>query len=163
MFVTLFKSLVRPLLEYGHCVWQPMDKQLCKEIENVQRRATKQLSHLKDLTYPERLRNLKLPSLEHRRARGDMIETFKYLNGFYQTQRPTFERATTEQLRGHPMKLSKQRCRLKLRANYFSNRIVNTWNGLPASVVTAPSVDSFKRRLDDHWKDLPSLFNPTCQ
>ena len=163
MFVTLFKSLVRPLLEYGHCVWQPTDKQLCKEIENVQRRATKLLSHLKDLSYPERLRKLKLPSLEYRRARGDMIETFKYLNGFYQTQRPVFEKATTDQLRGHPLKLRKHRCRLNLRKNYFSNRIVNTWNDLPASVVTAPSVDSFKRRLDNHWKDLPSLFNPTCQ
>ena len=163
MFITLFKSLVRPLLEYGHCVWQPMEKQLCKDIENVQRRATKMLSHLKDLSYSETLKKLKLPSLEHRRARGDMIETFKYMNGYYDTERPLFEKTTSEQLRGHPLKLKKQRHRLNIRANYFSHRIVNTWNSLPASIVTAPSVDSFKRRLDNHWRDLPTLFNPTCQ
>jgi hypothetical protein len=40
-FVQLYKSLVRPLLEYGHCVWQPHSNTLCSEVDNVQRRATK--------------------------------------------------------------------------------------------------------------------------
>ncbi|RUS86052.1 hypothetical protein EGW08_006206 [Elysia chlorotica] len=40
-------------------------------------------SNLKDKSYPERLRKLKLPTLEHRRLRGDMIEVFKYLHGYY--------------------------------------------------------------------------------
>jgi len=30
-------------------------------------------------------------------------------------------------------------------------RITNVWNSLPFSVVTAPSVNSFKNRLDKHW------------
>ena len=50
-------------------------------IENVQRRATKQLPGLKNLTYSERLQKLKLPSLNFRRVRGDMIELYKILNG----------------------------------------------------------------------------------
>ena len=78
MFVQLFKGLVRPILEYGHCIWKPDEKKqkgLCADIERVQKRATKMLSQLKDLPYPERLRRLKLPSLEHRRKRGDAIET----------------------------------------------------------------------------------------
>jgi len=30
-------------------------------------------------------------------------------------------------------------------------RITNVWNSLPFSVVAAPSVNSFKNRLDKHW------------
>ena len=93
MVVQLFNSLVRPLLEYGHSIWQPDLKGLCKEIENVQKRATKLLSHLKEKPYGERLRASKLPSLEHRRLRGDMIEVFRYTNTFYNVQRPDFPKA----------------------------------------------------------------------
>ena len=64
-----------------HIIWQPMDKQLNKKVEYVQRRATKMLSHLKSRTYPKRLQKLKLPSLEQRRLKGDIIETYKYLHG----------------------------------------------------------------------------------
>ena len=78
-FVLLFKSLVRPIIEYGNVVWHPQFKYLQQEIEDVQRRATKLLSHLKDLSYSERLKKLGLPSLEHRRRRGDMLDVYKYL------------------------------------------------------------------------------------
>ena len=163
MFVQLFKSLVRPLLEYGHCIWQPENKGLCKEIENVQRRATKLLSHLKDKPYSERLELLKLPSLEHRRKRGDMIEVFKYINNVYEVKSPNFTRSKTNQLRGNSKKLEKPRSHTSVRLNYFSNRCINTWNSLPDSVVNAETINSFKNRLDDHWKNLPTVFNPTCQ
>ena len=162
MFVILYKSLVRPILEYGHCIWQPSEKGLCIELEKVQKRATKMLGHLKDKPYSDRLKKLKLPSLEYRRLRGDMIETYKYLHGHYDTEYPKFEKTTTTHLRGHSLKIAKQRTRLSIRSNFFSNRITNTWNNLPEQVITAPSVDSFKRRLDLHWKDLPTIFHPTC-
>ena len=38
-----------------------------------------------------------------------------------------------------------------IRKYSFSMRITNVWNSLPFSVVTAPSVNSFKNRLDKHW------------
>ena len=37
-------------------------------------------SQLKDLTYVERLKKLKLPTLVHRRRRGVMIQTFKIIH-----------------------------------------------------------------------------------
>ena len=40
------------------------------------------------------------------------------------------------------------------RQNFFSMRVVNSWNSLPELVVTAPSVNTFKGRLDAHWNDL---------
>ena len=52
-------------------------------VERVPRRATKQLPGMKDRPYPERLKILKLPTLVYRRARGDMIETYKLLHDKY--------------------------------------------------------------------------------
>ncbi len=63
MFVPLYKALVRVHLEYASSVWAPYKKKLIKNLENVQRRATKQLLGMKDKTYEERLRILNLPTL----------------------------------------------------------------------------------------------------
>ncbi|KAK7093942.1 hypothetical protein V1264_007621 [Littorina saxatilis] len=162
MFIQLYKSLVRPKLEYGHSVWQPHNKTLCAEVENVQRRATKLIPGLKDEPYCERLKALKLPSLEHRRLRGDMIDTFKYVHGMYEADRPHFEPISSRDTRGHSLKLGKDHCRLNVRSNYFSQRVVNTWNSLPEEAVTAPSVNSFKTRIDNFWRHSTSMYNPTC-
>ena len=167
IFVQLFKGLFRPLLEYGQCVWNPDEKNqkgLCSEVENVQRRATKMLGPLKDLPYPERLRRLKLPCLEHRRKRGDVIEVYKYLHGFYTVSRPDFHvaRNVMRSTRGNSLKLQKPRHHLNVQGNYFANRVVNLWNSLLDKVVTAPSVDPFKRRLDKHWAAQPSVYDPEC-
>ena len=48
-------------------------------MESVQRHATKQVNNLKDMSYPERLRKLNLPTLRFWRLRGDMIELYKIL------------------------------------------------------------------------------------
>ena len=83
VFLLLYKSLIRRQLEYAQTVWSPYKKKLIDAIEKVQRRATKVLPGMKNLPYEERLRKLNLPSMVYRRSRGDMIETFKILNGYY--------------------------------------------------------------------------------
>jgi hypothetical protein len=55
-------------------------------IESVQKRATKQIQGFHNLSYPERIKKLKLPTIAHRRIRGDMIETYKLIRPF----RPLF-------------------------------------------------------------------------
>ena len=78
-FLTLYKALVRPHLEYLYLV--SIQKRLILSIENVQRIATEIIKNIKHLTYEERLRYLDLPTLVNRRSRGDMIETYKIANG----------------------------------------------------------------------------------
>ena len=149
---TLYTSLVRPSLEYANAVWSPMYKKDAVAIENVQRRATKLVPKIKNLTYEERLKSLNLPSMYYRHARGDMIETFKFVKGIYKSQSPlTFD--TNTRTRGHKYKLRKERCRLQVRQNFFSNRVVDLWNNLPASVVESESVNTFKTKLDKYWRN----------
>ena len=73
----LYMTLVRPHLEYANTIWGPHYKEDQKMVENVQRRATKMISSIKNLPYEARLRYLNLPSLQHRRKRGDMIRPIK--------------------------------------------------------------------------------------
>ena len=108
MLPLLFKSLVRPHLEYGNLIWGPFNRADQKLVERVQRRATKLVPEIKHLPYQERLRHLNLPSLYHRRRRGDMIAVYQILNGGIDVQWNQFFRpAASTVTRGHEMKLLK--------------------------------------------------------
>jgi hypothetical protein len=151
----LFIALVRPHLEFANVVWSPMFQKDKDLIESVLRRATKVIQHLKDLSYEERLRHLKLPSMKYRRERGDMIEVYKFTHGLYSVNKELLELDRKQTgTRGHMFKLAKKRCRINMRQHFFSFRVVDKWNNLPAAVVEAPSLDSFKNRLDTHWATL---------
>ena len=82
-----------------------------------------------------------------------MIEAYKYMHGFYTTGSNLLQldRDKQTETRGHPFKLKKQYCGTSTRQNFFSFRIVQSWNSLPTPVVTAPSLNSFKARLDRVW------------
>ena len=149
----LFKSLVRPHLEYGNVIWGPFYKGDAEDVERVQRRATKGVPGLSSLTYEERLRKLKLPSLQHRRRRGDIIMTYKIITGKVNMKKEevfTFASNQTNR-KSHQYKLAKTKATKTARQNALSIRVVDDWNSLPAKVVSAESTDTFKRLLDEHW------------
>jgi len=72
-FVMLYKA--HSHLEYANAVWNPYKKGNIYVFEGVHRRATKLINSIKHLTYENKLKNLKLPTLKYRRARSDMIES----------------------------------------------------------------------------------------
>ena len=116
MFLNLYTSLVRPHVEYATSIWSPVYKKDIIQIENVQRRATRLVSNLKHLTYPERLKTLGLPTLECRRGRADMIQVYKILNNIDKVDKKSlFKMSTYQATRGHSQKIYKQRYRLKIR------------------------------------------------
>jgi hypothetical protein len=153
-FLILYKSYVRPHLEYCVQAWSPYLKQDIQVLEQVQRRATKMVSGLKDRSYESRLKVLGLTTLHQRRIRGDLIETFKILKGYEKVDASLFfkVRLSSHDLRGHCLTLQKQRCRLDVRQHSFSQRVVSEWNNLPADVIQATSVNAFKNRLDAWWE-----------
>jgi hypothetical protein len=85
-------------------------------IENVKRRETKQIPCMADLSYSDRLRQLKLPTLAYSRVRGDMIEMYKILTGKYDPEVSDFIDTIGESAtRGHAYKIYKIRTRLNIR------------------------------------------------
>ena len=151
----LYKTLVRPHLEYANVIWGPFNRADQRKVERVQRRATRLSRDVSHLSYRERLRALGLPSLYYRRRRGDMIQVYQIVHGGVDLENANFfvtsENRTT---RGHPWKLVKPRAVSRVRQHAFATRTVNDWNGLPTEVVNASSVNMFKARLDRHWADI---------
>ena len=148
-FSILYKTYVRPHLEYCVQVWSPNLIKDKKCLERVQRRATKLVRNIRKLPYETRLARLGLTTLEKRRKRGDLIETYKLLSGKEKVNKHNFfQYSTNHHLRGHRHKLYKERCRLGVRSHFFSQRVVDDWNRLPEHVVCAETTNCFKNRLD---------------
>ena len=106
----LYKSLVRPHLEYCMQAWSPHLRKCIDLLEGVQRRATRMLLRWDKHTYSDRLTICNLLTLKDRRPRWDLIQVFKILKGFdilnYQN---FFELDQDTSRRGHTLKLAKPR------------------------------------------------------
>jgi hypothetical protein len=159
-FRILYKSFVRPHLEYCVQVWSPYLKKDIHCLEQVQKRATKMIDGLKYKEYEQRLKIVGLQTLENRRIRGDLIEAYKIITSKENINVAEFFQFSEvgHELRGHRYKLSVQRSRLEVRKNFFSQRVVQHWNRLPEAVVEATSVNCFKAQLD-RWMKTQDMGN----
>ena len=131
LIIPLYKAIVRPHLEYCIQAWSPYLRKDIDMLEKIQRRATKLIPGLGDLTYYEdRLKECGLTTLETRRLRGDQIEVFKTLNGYENIDSNIFflEIKESKITRGHNYTLVKKQSRLDVRKYSFSQRTINIWN-----------------------------------
>jgi len=164
-FKQLFTSIVRPHLEYGAPIWNPHHRKLIDTIEKVQRRATKQLPPMSELSYKERLKLLQLPTLEYRRYRGDMIEAYKLSHKLYDEKAAEGllnycnKEDTQYRIRKHRYTLCKEKWSKDVKRFSFKNRISNQWNNLPEAVVNSPTLNTFKNRLDKLWEQNDVMYD----
>ena len=140
----LYKSLVRPHLDYCIQAWRPYKQKDIDLLESIQRRMSRIIPELRHLDYPGRLRILKITNLETRRVRADLLEVFKIINGLDSEDGKT---------RGHPYKIHKLHSRLDMRKYSFTQRIVNDWNRLPGSAVMSASVNQLKGHIDKYLRN----------
>jgi len=153
--VTLWVSHIRPLLDFASPVWNVGYLGDLAKMEALQRRWTREVRGLAGVEYPHRLRRLGLFSVKGRLLRADLIKVWKAFNSEIDVGLGAmFERLFHPATRGHNLKLSVPRCRSEISRRFFNVRVVPTWNSLPATVVEAESVHSFKTRLDAHLEDV---------
>ena len=151
LIVPLYKAIVRPHLEYCIQAWSPYLRKDIDMLDKIQRRATKRIPGLRDLSYEERLKECGLTTLETRRLRGDQIEVFKILKGYENIDSNIFFKIKEDKItRGHNFTLVKKQSRLDVRKFSFSQRSINVWNKLSTECVHASSVNVFKNRIDKY-------------
>ena len=161
-FRRLYVAFVRPHLEYCQSAWSPHLRKNSDALEKVQMRATKLVDGLSGLDYSERLKQINLPTLVHRRQRGDMIEVYKHFNSYDgETLSPTFN-PRGRPSRQHKFQLHQPKSNDGVRGaqtNSFYHRVAPIWNDLPKRVVEAETIDEFKKNLDEYWDDDPLKYN----
>jgi len=151
----LYSTLVRPHLESCVQLWSPQHKKDMDLLERVERRATEMIRGLEHFSLEEKLRELGLFSLEKRRLWGDLIAAFQYLKGAYRKGGENiFCRACCDRTRSNGFKLKEGKFRLDIRKNFYTMRVVKHWNRLPREAVEAPSLETFKARLDKALSNL---------
>ena len=96
VLVPLYKTFVRPRLEYAAAAWNPWLQKDCDVLEKVQQRLVRMLSDARGTTYEERLNAAGLTSLGDRRRRGDLIEAFKTMRGMNRVERDSWFRVQEE-------------------------------------------------------------------
>ena len=164
----LFKTFVRPKLEFCSCVWSPWTDMDCELLEKVQKRAVRMMSDVRGETYEQKLKDAGLVLLKERRSRGDMLEVFKVIKGIDKVRKEQWfkmvegeQRMTRQNARVNERGTAERRenvlegesFNLEVRRNFFNVRIVKVWNGLPENVKKAETVNGFKMQIDAYMEN----------
>ena len=143
-----FLSFVRPILETNSIIWSPKNAEFIDKIERVQRSFLSKVEGFKSLSYSNRLSNLSLHSLQHRRHISDLIFFYKLhtgrvicnLDNYFNYKAPAFTR-------GYALKLDYPKVSHDFARRFFNYRIVELWNKLPSSALTCGTVEAFRNCL----------------
>ena len=147
---SVFITHVRPIIEWCSVVWFTGYVGDCKNLEKVQRRWTKRVDGLREVSYDLRLAKLDLFSVRGRLLRNDLKMVWKILHGLYPALGGLFQLNTSGITRGHSLKLYVPDRSGDVRSRFFSVRVLEVWNKLPEHVVSSSSIDVFKRGLDQY-------------
>ena len=156
-FIGLYKTFVRPHLDYCAQVWSPWTLGDREILEAVQRRAVGMVTNLRGRTYEERLAELGMVTLEKRRERGDLIQAYKILSGkdqvdphtWFQYMEPREVGTSTRAASGF-LNVVRNEGKTDIRRNFWSVRVCDPWNRLPDEVKGQATTNSFKNALDNH-------------
>jgi hypothetical protein len=141
-------TYIRPTLEYASSIWSPYLLKDIHVIERVQKFFTRRLLKKLNLNYTERLTQLNLESLETRRIKADLLETYKHVNNIGNRKLETFFKLSKNPYKANSMNLYIEYSRLDLRKHWFSSRIAPIWNSLPENVKKLKSETTFKHELE---------------
>jgi len=162
----LFKSLVRPKLEYCCPVWSPTKIEDIKAIESLQRTFTSKISGLQHLSYWDRLERLNMMSLQRRRERYLIIHMWKIrmnqvpndLNiRFHYNDRLGLKALVPKSPQSHVGSTYQ---------NSFAVKGPRLWNMLPKDFTLMDDLESFKTNLDRlllSFKDTPPIASSEIQ
>ena len=153
----LFKTYVRPRLEYASPLWSPHLVKHITKIEAVQRTVTSQIQGMENFNYWERLQRLDILSLQRRRERYQIIHIWKISQGlipndlkleFYETSRYGLKCK-------RPKYNQRHRYISTLKFNSFTSNGPALFNIVPVQVKKSQTLNTFKSRLQTFLTSFP--------
>ena len=124
----------------------------------MQHRATRLVRSIKKRSYDERIKVLKLATLETRRKRGDLIKFYKIINKLDGIKRSNELVEINRGVNSRPAGNTRSQgvcfhaetgAKIStVRDNFFTNRAMPLWNDLPVKVKEARTLNSVKAGLD---------------
>ena len=145
--LNIYLANIRPKLEYASTLWNTGYAGDLRKLERVQRRWTRKMRGLENLSYPERLHRLNLFSVKGRLLRADLIMVWKIFNSKCAISPEQLFVMSSFTYRGHNLKIYKPIIRLDIRKRSFACRIIADWNALSTTTVNSLTVESFKKHL----------------
>ena len=156
--VTLFKSIVLPILEYACQLINPKSLNLVNKLEKVQRSFTKHIAGMFDLPYEDRLQQLKLYSLQRRRDRYQIIYIWKIMKSLVANlDPPPIAVSTSSRLGRMCVKSTVPRGHTgTLVYNSFRSNGIRLFNSFPRAIrnITETDVNIFKQNLDHYLQSV---------
>ena len=162
LMLTLWKTLVLPILDYCSQLWCPVRTGLIQEIEDIQKSFTRKIRCGKYGDYWERLNFYGLYSLQRRRERYRIIYTWKILENLVPNVGESKVQSRSSIRHGRvcvvPRPLRNASTKVQgLVDSSFSVHGGNLFNALPKSIRNLTNVDlpTFKRKLDGYLSSIP--------
>ena len=156
LMLTMWKSLVLPILDYCSQLWSPMKVGEIQEIEDIQKSFTRRI-HIQDRgDYWNRLKTLGLYSLQRRRERYKIIYVWKIMENIVPNLPNDDSKIQPVLSTRHGRfckvpKVSTSHCKIKtLREGSFCVNGANLFNALPKNIRDLTGIDvlEFKKKLD---------------
>jgi hypothetical protein len=148
-FMRLYKTYVRPHLEFATPAWAPWGEMDIECLEKVQKKAVGMVSGLASHIYEQRLAELGMETLAERRHQADMLQMHKILHksdkvksdGWFAMARDG-ERAT--RATADPFNVRIPAPRLEVRRHFFTQRAPESWNRVPPALKSAATAKAFR-------------------
>ena len=148
--IEIYKTLIRPHLEYAASVWAPHLARDIAKLEGVQKFALRMASHNWSASYQDLLTEFSLPSLERRRYMTRLIFLYKIINdlcyfpsGLISHREPHSYNTRTF----HSLSLLQPFTHSKYYLHSFVPKTIADWNSLPSIITFSSSLSSFKSSL----------------
>ena len=149
--LTLFKAVVRSVLEYACQLWSPGTVNLITKLEKMQRSFTKYIFNMYELTYENRLKDLNLYFIQRKKDRYQINYVWKILKEKVTNLNSPTVTNSSGRLGRLCIKKHVTSDRIgSIAHNSFRWRAIRLFNSLPKSVRNIRDVDIsvFNRSLD---------------
>ena len=148
---SIFTTYILPHITYGLSLWSPQYQKDIVLIESIQRRFTRMIVGMKDLSYEDRLAALDLPTLQERARRHDLVQTYRILNNIdnveslFKKVKASHNKCTRNAAKENVIH---NKCNFDVRKHFITQRVTQDWNSLPQEVQQARNLKLFKANLE---------------